>query len=101
MLTTSKAELEQLKSELAPLRTRSTELLQTAQNSEQELNGLRTALRKAELSLTSLEHSWENYRSAAEQRIQRLERGRRWYLALIIGSLAAAAGGWTAFAVTR
>jgi chromosome segregation ATPase len=101
MLETSRNEFEQLKTELTPLRDRSTELLNAALRSEQELNGLRTALRKAESSLMSLEQSWESYRSGAEQRIRRLERNKRWYIGLIIGSLAAAAGGWTAFAVSR
>ncbi|MDR0689964.1 MAG: hypothetical protein LBG08_06845 [Spirochaetaceae bacterium] len=101
MLETSRNELEQLKGELGPLRNRSAALLNAAEQSERELNGLRTALRKAERSLTSLEHSWETYRTGAEQRIARLERNRRWYVGLIIGSLAAAAGGWTAFALSR
>jgi predicted nucleic acid-binding Zn-ribbon protein len=101
MLETSKAELEGLKAELTPLQIHSTELLQAARNSEWELNGLRTALRQAGNSLTSLEQSWADYRSAAEQRIARLERGKRWYTGLIIGSLAVAAAGWTAFAISR
>jgi septal ring factor EnvC (AmiA/AmiB activator) len=101
MLETSRNELEQLKAELAPLRNRSAELLNAALNSERELNGLRTALRKAENSLTNLEYSWESYRTTAEQRIVRLERGKRWYIGLVIGSLAIAAAGWTAYAVSR
>jgi chromosome segregation ATPase len=101
MLETSRIELEALKEELSPLREHSAGLLSAAAQSERELSGLRTALRKAESSLTSLEYSWESYRTEAEQRIARLEQGRRWYIGLIIGALAAAAGGWTAFAVTR
>jgi chromosome segregation ATPase len=101
MLETSRSELETLKGELAPLREHLTGLLNAAEQSEQELNGLRTALRKAGRSLTNLELSWETYRTGAEQRIARLERNKRWYIGLLIGTLAAAAGGWTAFAVSR
>jgi hypothetical protein len=43
---------------------------------------------------------WSAYRTEAEQRITRLERNQRWYVGLIIGSLTAAAAGWTAFALS-
>jgi multidrug resistance efflux pump len=101
MLETSKTELDLLKRDLEPLRTHSTELLITAVNSQRELNGLKTALKQAETSLRNSELSWSAYRSEAEQRIRRLERNKRWYAGLLIGSLTAAAAGWTAFALGR
>jgi uncharacterized coiled-coil DUF342 family protein len=101
MLEASKRELDELRKELTPLRQDSMELLNRATISEQELNGLRTALRKAESSLMSLDVSYGAYRMAAETRITRLERGRRWYLYAVIAAALTAAGGWTAYAVTR
>jgi predicted nucleic acid-binding Zn-ribbon protein len=100
-LETSRNELEQLKQELAPLRNSSTELLSRAEKSEQELSGLKTALRKAESSLVSLDLSYGAYKTAAEARITRLERSGQWLKYALIGAAAIAVGGWTAFAVTR
>jgi chromosome segregation ATPase len=100
-LETSRSELEQLKQELTPLRNSSMELLTRAERSEQELSGLRAALRKAESSLVSLDVSYGAYKTAAEARIRRLERSGRWMKYAVIGLAIFAAGGWTAFAVTR
>jgi chromosome segregation ATPase len=100
-LETSRNELERLKQELEPLRINSTELLRRAEKSERELSGLRAALRKAESSLVSLDLSYGAYKTTAEARITRLERSGRWWKYAVIGAAAIAAGGWTAFAVTR
>jgi uncharacterized coiled-coil DUF342 family protein len=101
MLEASKRELDELKKELTPLRQDSMELLNKATISIEELNELRMALRKAESSLMSLDVSYGAYRAAAETRIKRLERGRRWYTYAVITAALCAAGGWTAYAVTR
>jgi chromosome segregation ATPase len=98
-LETSRNELEQLRQELAPLRRNSLELLSRAEKSEQELSGLKSALRKAESSLVSLDLSYGAYKTTAEARITRLERSGRWLKYAVIGALALAVGGWTAFAV--
>jgi uncharacterized coiled-coil DUF342 family protein len=100
-LEASKRELDELKKELTPLRQDSIALLKGATISIEELSELRTALRKAESSLMSLDVSYGAYRVAAETRITRLERGRRWYIYAVIAVALTAAGGWTAYAVTR
>jgi septal ring factor EnvC (AmiA/AmiB activator) len=98
-LETSKRELERSKAELERLRMNSTRLLETAQNSEQVLSGLREALRKAENSLMNLELSWEGYRITAENRIAALERRARVYPWALAAAALLAAAGWTAFAL--
>jgi len=70
-------ELGVLKQELEVLQSTSTELRIAAENSQRELTGLQTALRKAESSLASLELSFAAYRQAAEKRISSLERQNR------------------------
>ena len=100
-LGASKTELDTLKAELEALRQTSTALLNRAELSNQELNGLREALRRAESSLTSLEQSFGAYRMTAESRIARLERSGRLFKYGFIAAAVLAVGGWTAFAIGR
>jgi hypothetical protein len=58
-------------------------------------------LKKAESSLTSLEKSFGAYKTAAEARITRLEKTGRFFKYAFVAGVLAAAGGWTAFALSR
>jgi hypothetical protein len=100
MLEKSRNELELLRSELEPLRNTSTALLNAALQSEQELIALKTALRKAETSLMSLEQSYSIYKTATESRLARTNKTNRVFRYVTITLGAAALAGWTAFAVT-
>ena len=97
-LESSRNELRALRDELEVSRTISGELARSAESSEMESHELRTAQKRAESSLRSLEISFEDYRKEAEKRIAYLERsnGRARGIAAIASTLAAA--GWIAFA---
>ena len=77
MLETSRKEFETLKIELEVLRISSMELSKLAENSQTELTALQEALRKAALSLTSLELSFTLYREKAEKIISGLNRDKK------------------------
>jgi predicted nucleic acid-binding Zn-ribbon protein len=101
MLGVSKKELEELRQELETLRQTSTWLSGKAESLNQESDGLRQALMKAENSLRSLEQSFAIYRMSAEERIRYLERQRSFLkYGVIIGAVLALSG-WTAFAAGR
>jgi len=94
MLEASKWELLDLRRELETLRIVSTELLNKAENSEAELNGLLTVLKKAEYSLVNLEQSFTAYRQTAETRISNLSRENRlWKWSCIAAGVIAAGFG--------
>ncbi|QQO09201.1 hypothetical protein [Breznakiella homolactica] len=95
----SKEELDGLRNELESLRVTSTELLNRAETSSRESAELREALRKAEISLASLEQSFGAYRIAAEARIESLDRSRRFLKTACIAAAAFALGGWVAFGI--
>jgi predicted nucleic acid-binding Zn-ribbon protein len=68
---------ERFRTGLETLRQTSIAISDRAETSNQELEGLREALTKAESSLMNLEQSFAAYRMSAEARIARLEsRGR-------------------------
>ena len=101
MLETSRKELDGLRLELGVLRQEleilrfsSTELVTRAENSQEELAALKTALRKADSSLMSLELSFALYQEASERKISALSRERAlWKWACVAaGALAAGFG---------
>jgi predicted nucleic acid-binding Zn-ribbon protein len=100
MLNASMTELEALRAELELLRRTSEGLLSTAEKSNQESEGLKIALTKAESSLASLEQSFSAYRMTAEKRIQNLERSNRFRKYGFITAAVLAVSGWAAFAVS-
>ena len=94
-------ELETLKQEQEFLQLSSTLLLTRAENSQTELSALKTALRKAESSLMSLELSFAAYREAAEGRVNALAREKALWKWGCIGVSVLAVGFGTAFLIAR
>jgi septal ring factor EnvC (AmiA/AmiB activator) len=89
----SKEEISALKAELEASRLTSDALLNTAERSQMDLNGLRTALTKAGNSLQSLEQSFAAYRQMAELQIASLEQSRkRWRTGFFVASAVAVGG---------
>ena len=96
MLEISRQELDGLRLELKVLQNVSTELLNSAENSLLESTELMTALKKAEVSLASLELSFAFYREAAEWKITSLEKQNRlWRWGCIAAGILAAGLGTT------
>jgi chromosome segregation ATPase len=86
MLEASRRELDGLRQELGPLKqelqvlqSASTALLNKAENSLLESTELLTALKKAESSLMSLEHSFALYQQTAERKILSLEKQSKFW----------------------
>jgi chromosome segregation ATPase len=99
-LKASKTELEQLQAELKTLQSSLIELRLNATTSLQESKQLKDSLQKTEDSLQNLEQSFNDYKTAAEQELKRLEQSRNRYqlFLLIAGTLAVS--GWTAFGLS-
>ncbi|MCL2478099.1 MAG: hypothetical protein FWF22_01255 [Treponema sp.] len=101
MLEASKQELDGLKVELETLRISSAELLSRAESSQSESKELMTDLKKAESSLQSLDLSFGNYRTTAEQKITSLENENKfWKIGLFAAGIIAAGFG-VAFVLAR
>lgn len=96
-LESSRIELDALRIELEASRSISSGLASSAERSETESTELKAALGRAESSLRSSEASFAVYRTAAEDRIARLERSSSFFRAAAGVAAAFAASGWAAF----
>lgn len=99
-LKASKTELEQLQAELKALQSSLIELRLNVTTSLQESKQLKDSLQKTEDSLQSLEQSFNNYKTAAEQELKRLEQSRNRYRLLLIIAGTFAVSGWSAFGLS-
>ena len=90
-----------LRQELETLQFNSTELLTRAESSQVELTGLKTALRRADSSLMSLELSFAAYREASQARINVLAREKTLWKWGCVAAGALAAGFGAAYLIGR